>query len=189
MGEQMRAYFDTEFLEDGKTIEFISIGVVREDGKTFYSVTNNGVTLNRAMKHPWLRNNVLNSLPLTFGSGNGWEWNFEHPDHKFVRSRDETRNELRKFLLDTPNLELWSWFGAYDHVVLAQIFGTMMDLPNGIPMWTNDLRQELHRLGNPRYPEQLEGAHNALEDAKWHMTLGKYLESLDGPLETRTRGW
>ena len=29
----MKIFFDTEFIEDGKTIELLSIGLVREDGK------------------------------------------------------------------------------------------------------------------------------------------------------------
>jgi hypothetical protein len=178
----VRVYFDTEFVDDGKTIEFISIGMIREDGKTYYAVTNNGVTINKAVKHDWLRKNVVNQLPITLGTGNGWDWNFDHEDHKSVKSRTEIAADIKKFLGEVTNLELWAWYAAYDHVVLAQIFGTMLQLPNGVPMWTNDLRQELHRLGNPRYIEQVEGAHNALEDAKWNRQLGMYLKALDGPL-------
>ena len=31
----MRIYFDTEFIEDGRTIDRLSIGMVREDGAIF----------------------------------------------------------------------------------------------------------------------------------------------------------
>ena len=34
----MRVYYDTEFLEDGKTIELLSIGIVRADGQEYYAV-------------------------------------------------------------------------------------------------------------------------------------------------------
>ena len=185
----MKVYYDCEFIDSGKDIEFISIGMVREDGKEYYAVTNNGVTINKAVRHDWLRSNVVNQLPITLGTGNGWDWDFDHNDHKNIKSRDDIRADLRKFLLDVSDLELWAWYGAYDHVALAQLFGTMLDLPTGIPMWTNDLRQELHRLGNPRYPEQQKGAHNALADAKWNRTLGNYLTALDGPVQTPGRQW
>ena len=33
----MKIFFDTEFIEDGKTIDLISIGMVREDGETYYA--------------------------------------------------------------------------------------------------------------------------------------------------------
>lgn len=33
----MKYFFDTEFIEDGKTIELLSIGIVSEDGREFYA--------------------------------------------------------------------------------------------------------------------------------------------------------
>ena len=33
----MRICFDTEFIEDGRTIDLLSIGLVREDGATYYA--------------------------------------------------------------------------------------------------------------------------------------------------------
>ncbi len=32
----MRYWYDTEFIEDGKTIDLISIGIVAEDGRELY---------------------------------------------------------------------------------------------------------------------------------------------------------
>lgn len=34
----MRYFFDTEFYEDGKTIDLVSIGIVAEDGRELYAV-------------------------------------------------------------------------------------------------------------------------------------------------------
>jgi hypothetical protein len=199
----MKIDFDTEFIDDGKKIEFISIGMVREDGKQYYAVTDNVSVIYRAIENDWLRKNVVNSLPLNiFGSSVGqfsgrinyeWDWDKNHKDFGAIKPKEQIAQDIRVFCTEHGTPELWAWYAAYDHVVLSQIFGKMLDLPEDIPMWTNDLRQELHRLGNPRYPEQQEGAHNALEDAKWNRTLRKYLESLDGPLQGRTRvptrGW
>lgn len=61
-------------------------------------------------------------------------------------------------------------------MVLCQLFGPMIDLPDGIPMWTNDLRQEVARLGDPRMPEQEHGAHNALADARHNRDMAHHLE-------------
>ena len=33
----MRIWFDTEFIEDGRTVDLLSIGMVREDGATYYA--------------------------------------------------------------------------------------------------------------------------------------------------------
>ncbi len=35
----MRYFYDCEFIEDGRTIELVSIGVVDENGREFYAVS------------------------------------------------------------------------------------------------------------------------------------------------------
>ena len=34
----MRYFYDTEFIDDGRTVELISIGVAAEDGRECYSI-------------------------------------------------------------------------------------------------------------------------------------------------------
>jgi hypothetical protein len=72
--------------------------------------------------------------------------------------------------------ELWGYYADYDHVVFCQLFGTMMDLPDGFPMFTMDLKQWQVQLGNPELPKQESGEHNALEDAKWNKQVYDFLE-------------
>ena len=55
----MRIWFDTEFIEDGKTIDLISIGAVREDGRQFYA-ENAECDLGRAS--PWVVAHVFPHL-------------------------------------------------------------------------------------------------------------------------------
>ena len=47
-------------------------------------------------------------------------------------------------------MELWAWYAAYDHVVLAQLWGPMPALPREIPRFTKDLRQLWDDRGRPR---------------------------------------
>ena len=35
----MRYFYDTEFIEDGQTIELVSIGIVGENGSEYYAVS------------------------------------------------------------------------------------------------------------------------------------------------------
>ena len=35
----MRYFYDCEFIEDGRTIDLVSIGVVAEDGREYYAVS------------------------------------------------------------------------------------------------------------------------------------------------------
>jgi hypothetical protein len=166
----VRIWYDTEFLEDGKTIDLISIGMVREsDGAELYAV-NLDMPERRIKKSPWLMANVVPNLPRPHGDWvlhmpNRWLYDKMNP---VVFSKRQIAEKVRRFVTADPDPDLWAWYGAYDHVVLCQLWGAMVDLPTGIPMWTNDLQQEMHRLGDPEIiPEQdPSGLHNALADAR-----------------------
>lgn len=184
----MKVWYDTEFLEDGKTIELISIGMVAEDGRELYAVAEeieSDPLYTRIGRHPWLMQNVVPHLPLRTkdpitqpAAQYAGRFYLDSGDNR-IMPRRMIRNAVRGFLLEPlGDLELWAWYGAYDHVVLAQLFGRMIDRPSGIPMWTNDLRQEVHRLGNPQMPEQPSGLHNALEDARHLRVMHEHLAAL-----------
>ncbi|HLU97395.1 MAG TPA: 3'-5' exoribonuclease [Thermobifida alba] len=178
----MRIYYDTEFLEDGRTIELISIGMVAEDGREYYAV-NRDMPAKRIAKHDWLMANVWRSLPrlhgdarLHAGRRNPLALDWQHPD---LKRRARIADEVREFIQATPDVELWAWYGAYDHVVLCQLWGAMVDLPPGVPMFTHDLKQECARLGNPPMPEQAEGQHNALADARHVKVMAEHLARIE----------
>lgn len=189
----MRIFYDTEFLEDGRTIDLISIGMVAEDGRELYAVNEaieNAPLYDRIRGNQWLMENVVPHLPLRKSNGHGRHSGLSGPyrGYFFLDQGDNTimpmrmiRNQVREFIQATPDAELWAWYAAYDHVALAQLFGPMIKLPDGIPMWTNDLRQEAHRLGNPALPEQEEGEHNALADARHNHAMARKL--FFGPAE------
>lgn len=172
----MKYFYDTEFIEDGSTIDLISIGIVAEDGREYYAV-HRDAPWQRIAQHPWLPGNVVPSLPRLHGDERLHRWilsrsgrrrnpcmlDFAHPH---MRSRGRIAAEVSAFLLADTKPELWAWYAAYDHVALCQLWGTMMQLPKGMPMYTRDIKQECDRLGNPRLPEQPEGVHNALADAR-----------------------
>src|ERR1700722_11386002 len=56
----VRYFYDTEFIDDGHTIELISIGVVAEDGREYYAVSTE---FNPERAGGWVRANVLPKLP------------------------------------------------------------------------------------------------------------------------------
>lgn len=165
--------FDAEFLEDGRTIELISLGMVREsDGAEYYAVSKDATRRplrQRIRRSQWLMDNVVPSLPKPPGAArldmpDRWLFNYSDP---CVKARDQIAREVADFILAVPDPELWSWYSAYDHVVLCQLWGRMIDLPPGVPMFTRDLKQECERLGGPDLPS-MPGVreHNALSDAR-----------------------
>lgn len=179
-----RIFYDTEFLEDGHTIDLISIGMVAEDGREYYAVTYGEWWLRRIGEHDWLLANVAPSLPVkvdpvpTRGAGtwNYVTWDRDHPDWPHVKSRKAIADEVRDFIQATPDPELWAWYAAYDHVALCQLWGPMIALPKGVPMWTNDLKQEAFKAGDPQMPKQDGGEHNALADARHVQAMAKFLD-------------
>lgn len=167
----MRYFYDCEFLEDGKTIEPISIGIVAEDGRELYLV-NRDAPWRRIKKNEWLMTNVVPKLPQPHGDWilhmpKSWPIDFHNGA---IKPKAAIAEQVERFLLDdgldARDMELWADYGAYDHVMLCQLFGPMIALPRGIPMFTNDFQQELRRVGNPPLLEQAAGLHNALDDAR-----------------------
>lgn len=152
----MKIWFDTEFIEDGKTIDLISIGMVREDGATFY-LENRDCDHSRASD--WVKAYVL---PHLQGG----------PAHNAAG----IAHMIRKWAGEKP--EFWGYYADYDWVVLCQLFGTMMDLPNGWPMFCMDIKQLCVSVGDPRLPEQGKGEHHALADAKWNKLAYEFLIGL-----------
>ncbi len=163
-----RYFLDTEFYEDGVTIDLISIGVVCDDGREFYAV-NQDAKLH--LVSPWVRNNVLPQLPPYAAAAVG-----PRAAPSPWRPRSAIAEGLRSFVLEngTP-IEFWGYYADYDWVVLAQLFGTMMGLPNHFPKYCLDLKQLSHMLGGPRHPKQETGEHNALADARWNKELYEFL--------------
>ena len=192
----MRIYIDCEFVEDGRTIDLISIALVAEDGREYYAIGDDAWTTQRTVEHPWLAANVIPSLPLEMYEQAGgmrvattregrlvefasrWDWDKDHPDFGCVKPRDQIALDVLKFIRATPDPQLYGWYSAYDHVVLAQLFGRMTDLPDGVPMYTGDLKQECVRLGNPHVPQQESGQHNALADARHNRVIAEFLDQL-----------
>lgn len=162
--------YDWEFLEDGVRIEPISIGMVADDGRTYYAV--NGLLAargwkgwrfrRRVRKHKWLMENVVPNLPQPHG-----DWNLHMPKSWLFNYLDPA----------VKPVHLWANYSAYDHVCLAQLWGRMIDLPEGVPMFTNDIQQERVRLGIPwdALPKQESGEHNALADARHNQTVRHWL--------------
>src|SRR5690348_18356253 len=56
----VRYHYDCEFIEDGVTIDLVSIGVVDERGREFYAVSTE---FDPSKAGQWVRDNVLDKLP------------------------------------------------------------------------------------------------------------------------------
>lgn len=157
----MKYFIDTEFSERGYArIDLISIAVVSETGASYYAIAADGWAEQNC--NEWVRANVL---PLVAGVGR--------------TPRARIAEGIRQFVDVIPKPEFWGYFADYDWVLLCQLFGTMMDLPRGWPMYCRDLKQWSDALGAPKHPKQTSGEHNALADARWNASLYEYLYAIE----------
>lgn len=172
----MKFFYDTEFYENGydNPIQLISIGIVAEDGRELY-----------------LENADFDPVMVPEGHflvDNVFPWLYNAPD--VVLHHRQIGDLVREFLVeDSPkeDHELWGYYADYDHVILAQLFGTMVDMPNELPWYTLDLKQVLHMnwdyisayLDVNPVPVQDGVEHHALADARWNKKVYDWLEDME----------
>lgn len=139
-----RYFFDTEFIEDGCTIDLISIGIVCEDGRSYYAESSE-VDWSKASQ--WVLDNVR---PHLSGA---------------TCSRRTIAAEVLNFV-GAISPEFWAYYADYDWVVLCQLYGRMIDLPDGWPMFCMDFKQHACEHGLT-ISKQTGTEHHALADARW----------------------
>lgn len=164
----MKYFFDCEFLEDGNTIELISIAVVCEDGREYYAV-NEDMPLDRISENEWLVANVVPHLPLVFEAES---YRYEFKSDQTICFPRQIKEDLIEFVTG-DNIEFWAYYGDYDWVCMCRLFGRMIDLPKHWPKFAYDLRQWLNhkKLSGIRQPD--EAPHHALYDARWGCGIHK----------------
>ncbi len=174
---------DEEFLDTGRTIDLVSIGLVSEDGRELY---RQSVEFDPRKASPWVKENVfpyLERCPWTNVQITMHDLYFHEKYGQCVdqirgrvhncpwRTREQLKRDIQAFMdveaYGKP--ELITWCGSYDHVAFCQIFGTMMELPKGFPHHVQDIQVALDKKGitDDMLPKQEGTAHNALADAKY----------------------
>lgn len=179
----VRIFFDTEFMEDGKTIEPLSLGFVAETGQRLYVVIDDA---DRSKANDWVKENVLPHLPKPIREGlevMGGPLDPLTEIHKdgdltvIQCPKDQAGRRIESWLMEIGALtnprfggkgqvEFWADYADYDWIVLCQLYGTMLDLPKSFPMFCMDIQQFKRHIGyNGKLPEVEGTAHRAIDDA------------------------
>lgn len=156
----MKYFLDTEFIEGfhkpilGRRrhhIDLISIGIVCEDGRKYYAISNEYRYKDCGQ---WVRENVI--LPMYLDEINGDKRNrigveSFHKHKDIGKSNKQISEEIIEFCADIkrPNSdfylysrpEFYAYYADYDWVLFCSLFGTMMELPKRFPMYCRDLKQ------------------------------------------------
>jgi hypothetical protein len=125
-----------------------------------------------------------------------------------IKGYDENKHQIEttKKLISNfkAKAEFYAYYADYDWVAFCWLFGKMIDLPTGFPMYCNDLKQSFNQKAflnrrsfremdihdstttegminilkeHPNYPKQT-NEHNALADARWNKQLYEFLNTI-----------
>lgn len=108
----MKVFFDTEFTGLHANTTLMSIGLVDEEGRTFYAELND---YDKSQVDEWLENNVV----ANFTGEN-------------TMNMQQLKLELTEWLAVYDSVEIWSDCLAYDWVLFNSIFGTAFDIPKSV---------------------------------------------------------
>ena len=113
----MKIFFDTEFTGLHQNTTLISIGLVSENGKTFYAEFND-----------YDKSQVDNDVDVVI--------NKSHPhkndDYVMKDDKESIAYSLQVWLSQFEKVEMWSDCLAYDWVLFNQLFGHAFNIPENV---------------------------------------------------------
>lgn len=173
-----RYFYDWEFQEQqdpktGLTTIFpISLGIVADDGRWLYLVNNSYFAWEQqglVKTSDWVKENVLEQISDSDRAIYGVNFKrFGMHIENFISYAGRIKDRIQ--------VELWGYYADYDHIALSQCFGSMMNLPDSIPMFTHDVKQILGEKAVSFIPDQ---EHHALSDAHWNKKVWELLMKND----------
>ena len=108
----MKIFFDTEFTGLHAKTTLMSIGLVDENGRTFYAELDD---YDKTQVDDWLEDNVVS--------------NFTGEN---TMNMKQLKSALTEWLVAYDSVEIWSDCLAYDWVLFNSIFGTAFDIPKNV---------------------------------------------------------
>lgn len=141
----MKLFFDMEFTGLHKNTTPISIGIVSEDGKTFYAEFTD---YDESQCDDWIKENVISNLKFELALGEAF-WEREHDGNvEALCDRECVSYWLNKWLSQFDAIQFVSDVCHYDFVLLIDLLtngGTALDLPENISAVCHDLNMDIAR--------------------------------------------
>lgn len=225
----MDQYFlDTEFIETFTTtgglfskrrkmhtIDLISIGIVSNDGREYFAISSD---YDYSSASDWVKENVIRPLYIKTVNGDARNYITEANFHKqYGLSNRLIKHQILEFThcyrdglfyRNDKSPKFYGYYSDYDWVLFCSLFGRMIDLPKGFPMYCIDVKQELDQVAADKllntgfwrskgigispltvkqaieviktFPgyPQDYGHHDALGDAKWVQELYRFIAKI-----------
>lgn len=163
----MRVFFDTEFTGLHQATTLISIGLVAEDGQTFYAEFTD---YDKSQVDDWIHKNVIDNLLI-------------HPDRNHYYKVTDTdaiyqgdsahiTDKLQEWLSQWDQVEMWSDCLHYDWVLFINLWGNAFSIPPNVYYIPFDICTMFKIFGvdpdvnREAYSGVAGKKHNALHDAQ-----------------------
>lgn len=185
----MRLYFDTEFtgLHQGTTL--ISLGIISEDGRTFYAEFTG---YDKTQVTSWIQENVIENLIFkTLQMEPCADVDYKNRSVEVLGREYFVKARLAEWLRQFDSIQFVSDVCHYDFVLLAELFGGALKLPENVSAACHDINQDIasfyhisERVAFDKSREDIveeslqviDGQkHNALYDAKVIKAIYEYI--------------
>lgn len=125
----MNVYFDTEFTGLRQDTTLISIGLIADDGQTFYAELTD---YDQSQVDDWIKDNVISKLILNSYEWDGMEYLGISKEDAVKGNTETVRKWLTTWLTQFDHVEMWSDCLSYDWVLFCQIFGGAFEIPKNV---------------------------------------------------------
>ncbi|MGG4267428.1 3'-5' exoribonuclease domain-containing protein [Peribacillus simplex] len=168
----MKVFFDTEFTGLHKDTTLISLGLVSENGETFYAELND---YDESKIDEWLQENVIDNLLFNqwnTTSQKGLSMNNEVVATNVKHNKVVVADKLSEWLAQFDTVEIWSDCLSYDWVLFNDLFGHAFNIPKNVYYIPFDICTlfKIKGIDPDISREEFAGIdgikHNALHDAK-----------------------
>lgn len=185
----MRLYFDTEFtgLHQGTTL--ISLGIISEDGRTFYAEFTG---YDKTQVTSWIQENVIENLIFkTLQMEPCADVDYKNRSVEVLGREYFVKARLAEWLRQFDSIQFVSDVCHYDFVLLAELFGGALKLPENVSAACHDINQDIasfyHISERAAFDKSREDIveeslqvidgqkHNALYDAKVIKAIYEYI--------------
>lgn len=122
-----KIFYDTEFTGLHQKTTLISIGFVSECGKTFYAEF---IDYDKEQVEVWVQLNVINNLLYNLRSADVIDEDMDN-----FRMKGNTyfiAKELKRWLEQFGEVEIWSDCLSYDWVLFCNLFGEAFNIPKNV---------------------------------------------------------
>lgn len=126
----MKIFFDCEFTGLHKDTTLISIGLISEDGKTFYAELND---YDKSQVDQWIDKHVISNLSFK----NQQTLLLRCPitgtkDYQIKSNKEAVADTLKIWLSQWDKIEMWSDCLAYDWMLFNDLFGHAFNIPDNV---------------------------------------------------------